>query len=204
MPPSCAARRRRPVPARRSGSSPICAYASSLTTTAAGAGTAMDQLSAISGNSMRSSVRHRRAIPIPSRACRVRPRVFGRRHARSTAAVRAMPMRCAWSRSGSSAIGSLGADALTQSFMVENARANTDRIVDALAKLREENAALRRDPEPADAAASGMVILGRQALRRGKLGGTRSAASTCRVCPLRPLSRGWGVLWFGWRRSRRR
>jgi len=39
----------------------------------------------------------------------------------------------------------MGADALTQSFVTENARQNTDRIVDALADLRRENAALRRD-----------------------------------------------------------
>ena len=42
-------------------------------------------------------------------------------------------------------VAGMGADALTQSFVTENARQNTDRIVDALADLRRENAALRRD-----------------------------------------------------------
>ncbi|MBS7810539.1 tape measure protein [Roseococcus pinisoli] len=42
-------------------------------------------------------------------------------------------------------ISGMGADALTQSFVRENARENTDRIVDALADLRRENASLRRD-----------------------------------------------------------
>lgn len=39
----------------------------------------------------------------------------------------------------------MGAEAVTQSFARENARENTDRIVDALADLRAENAQLRRD-----------------------------------------------------------
>jgi len=42
-------------------------------------------------------------------------------------------------------VAGMGADALTQSFVTENARQNTDRIVDALADLRRENAALRSD-----------------------------------------------------------
>lgn len=42
-------------------------------------------------------------------------------------------------------IGGMGAQQLTQSFITENARTNTDRVVDALAKLEVENARLRAD-----------------------------------------------------------
>lgn len=113
------------------------ACASSLTTTAAGLARPWIGSRRRSGNSMRSSVRHRRAMPIPSRACRVRPRVFGRRHARSTAAVRAMSMRCAWSRSGSTrSAARRGMRSLHELYGGECV-ATMDRIVDALAKLRE-------------------------------------------------------------------
>jgi hypothetical protein len=43
------------------------------------------------------------------------------------------------------AVADLGADALTQSFMIENMRRPLDRIGDAVDQLRQENANLRRD-----------------------------------------------------------
>lgn len=120
-------------------------YAAALTTTEAAAGTAIDRLTAsqrqfdaVFGAAKAGNADSISGLQGAAEGFRMAAReIYGGGQGYADA-LRLVEERI-------SAISSLGADALTQSFMVENARANTDRIVDALADLRRENAGLRRD-----------------------------------------------------------
>jgi hypothetical protein len=120
-------------------------YAASLGATNIGANTAMDRLGAsqrqfdaIFGAARAGDANSITGLRDAAETFRINAReVFGG-GAGYADAVRVISDRI-------DAIGSLGAEQLTQSFIAENARQNTDRVVDALAELRAENAALRRD-----------------------------------------------------------
>lgn len=120
-------------------------YARSLTATNAGAGTAIDRLGAsqrqfdaIFGAASAGDANSVAGLRDAAETFRLNAReVFGGGQGFADA-LRLIEQRI-------TAVSDLGPDALTQSFMAENARANTDRIVDALADLKRENAALRAD-----------------------------------------------------------
>ena len=120
-------------------------YSARLSTTDAGAGTALDRVSAaqrqfdaVFGAASAGNAGSISGLQGAAEAYRLASReVFGGGQGYADA-VRMIAERI-------DSIGGMGADALTQSFVTENARENTDRIVDALASLRTENAALRRD-----------------------------------------------------------
>jgi hypothetical protein len=120
-------------------------YAASLGATNIGANTAMDrfgasqrQFDAIFGAARAGDANSITGLRDAAETFRINAReVFGG-GAGYADAVRVISDRI-------DAIGGLGAEQLTQSFIAENARQNTDRVVDALAELRAENAALRRD-----------------------------------------------------------
>lgn len=120
-------------------------YAASLSTTNAGAGTALDRLAAsqrqfdaVFGAAAAGDASSISGLQGAAESYRQAAReVYGGGQGFADA-LRLIEQRI-------SSISNLGADALTQSFFAENARANTDRIVDALAALRRENALLRAD-----------------------------------------------------------
>jgi len=120
-------------------------YALSLTTTGAGAGTAMDRLGAsqrefdaVFGAARAGDANSISGLQGAAEGFRATAReVYGGGQGYADA-LGLVEQRI-------TAISNLGAEALTQSFVAENARENTDRIVDALAELRRENTALRRD-----------------------------------------------------------
>lgn len=120
-------------------------YAASLATTNAGAGTALDRLAAsqrqfdaIFGAAAAGDASSISGLQGAAESYRQAAReVYGGGQGFADA-LRLIEQRIR-------SISNLGADALTQSFFAENARANTDRIVDALAALRRENALLRAD-----------------------------------------------------------
>ena len=120
-------------------------YALSLTTTGAGAGTAMDRLGAsqrefdaVFGAARAGDANSISGLQGAAEGFRATAReVYGGGQGYADA-VQIIGERI-------DAIGGMGAEALTQSFMVENARENTDRVVDILAEMRAEIAGLRRD-----------------------------------------------------------
>lgn len=111
-------------------------YTASLSSTGAGAGTALDRLAAsqrqfdaIFGSAAAGDASSIAGLQGAAEIYRAAAReVFGGGQGFADA-IRLIEERI-------SSIGNLGAETLTQSFMAENARANTDRIVDQLAKLR--------------------------------------------------------------------